>query len=83
MQLLGRKVLVEKIKPQEATASGVIIPMANRKKNEGTVIAVSDKAEFVKVGDTVRYFQGSGVPYEHEGKDCLFLREDHDIELIL
>lgn len=83
MQLLGRKVLVEKIEPKETTASGIFIPLANQKQNEGIVIEVSNNVEFVKVGDKIRYFQNAGVPYIHEGKNCLFLKEDQDIELIL
>lgn len=86
MRVLGNKILVEKIQPKSQTDSGIFIPTKNQKNNEGIVLAIGDKAQFVKVGDKVRYYQNAGVYIEHEGKDCLFLKcnkENSEVEIIL
>ncbi|MGH2666062.1 GroES family chaperonin [Flavobacterium sp.] len=83
MKVIGKRVLVEKIVPAEKTAAGIFIPIANQKQNEGIVLAVGDKTKYIKVGDKVRYYQHAGVYVEHDGKECLFLHEENDIELVL
>lgn len=83
MKIVGTKVLVELSKTKETTESGVFIPVSNRIQNEGTVILVGNKTQFVKVGDKIRYYPQCGTKTEYDGKDCLFLKEDGEIEVIL
>jgi len=83
MKIVGPKVLVEISEPEETTESGVFIPVANRIQNEGTVILVGDRTRFIKVGDKVRYYPHCGSQIEYEGKNCLFLKEVGEVEVIL
>ncbi len=83
MKLIGNKILVEKIEAPEKTPTGIIIPLNKRVENEGTVLFVGPKVSpEIQVGNKVRYYKGFGQPYQHEGKDCLFLKEE-ELELVL
>lgn len=82
MRLIGNNVLIERIVPEEKTASGLFIPKSNQNHNRGIVIAFGPKVDFLSVGDTIQHYKGFGTPYTHEGKNCLFLKAD-EIELIL
>lgn len=83
MRLIGTKVLVEILEPNQQTAAGIILPADKQDKNKGKVLFVGSGVEYLKVGDTVRYYPNSGTYYEFDGKRCLFLREDQDIEVVL
>jgi co-chaperonin GroES (HSP10) len=76
-------VLAEILHTEEKTTSGLILPTDHKNKYRAKVLFAGLKTEYVKVGDTVAYHQGSGVSYTHEGKDCLFLIEDVDIDFIV
>lgn len=83
MQLIGDKILVEKKPKTESTAAGVIIPVANRKDNEGVVLMVGDKVKTVKQGDKVRFYPGAGTLIDYNGKEVYIMRVSSDVELIL
>jgi chaperonin GroES len=84
ISILRDKVLVEIIEPETKTASGIYIPTdASSKTLKGTVLMVGPKVQFVKPGDTVKYYDHCGSIMEYQGKNCIFLKEETDIEVIL
>lgn len=83
MRILHDLVLAEKIIPKQTTSSGIQLSYNDQQKYEAEVIATGEKVKHVKPGDKVRYYQGAGQEYSYEGRDCLFLHEIGDIELIL
>jgi chaperonin GroES len=78
------KVLVQISEAVTQTASGIFLPGEVIKKPlEGKVIMVGPTTKKVKVGDMVRYYDHCGSPIEYQGKDCIFLKEEFDIIVIL
>ncbi len=83
---LKDRVLIEPMKAEEKTASGIIIPdSAKEKPQKGKVVAVGDGKKdepmTVKEGDTVVYGKYAGTEITIDDKDYLIMRED-DILLI-
>lgn len=74
MKPLKRKVLVKPI-IKETTDSGLILPEKSKKQSMGTVIAIGDQVEHCKVGDTVSFYEHSGIPYSIDNVEHLFLEE--------
>lgn len=75
MKIINGYALVEIIKKEKVTESGVIIPGEMLVHDEGIVLDVDPKvSHIVKVGDKVKFSQHSGHEIEHEGKNCKFLR---------
>jgi chaperonin GroES len=89
---LHDRVLVKRLKEEEKTKGGIIIPdTAKEKPIEGKVIAigngrVNDKGEVraldVKVGDTVLFGKYSGTEVKVDGEEHLILREDDILAVI-
>src|SRR6202035_3480169 len=83
---LGDRILVKRIKEEEKTKGGIIIPdTAKEKPQEGKVVAVgrgkkTDEGKVialdVKAGDKVLFGKYSGSEVRIEGEDHLILRED-------
>jgi chaperonin GroES len=83
---LGDRILVKRIKEEDKTKGGIIIPDAAKEKpQEGKVIAVgkgrrSEKGDLiapdVKAGDRILFGKYSGSEVKLEGEDHLILRED-------
>ena len=83
---LGDRILVKRIKEEDKTKGGIIIPdTAKEKPQEGKVIAVgkgkrSDKGDLiapeVKAGDRILFGKYSGSEVKLEGEEHLILRED-------
>jgi chaperonin GroES len=77
---LADRVLIEPVKAETKTASGIIIPdNAKEKPQKGNVVAVGkgtkDEPMTVKSGDTVLYGKYAGTELKLEGKDYLIMRE--------
>ena len=77
---LGDRVVVEPVKAEEKTVSGIIIPNNSQEKpNQGTVVAIPEKNEdnnvTVKVGDTVLYGQYAGTEIDIDGDNYLIMSE--------
>ena len=84
IRLIRDKVLVEIIEPETKTASGIYIPTDSSQKTlKGIVFMVGPEVQFVKPGDTVKYYDHCGSAIEYQGKNCLFLKEKTDIEVVL
>jgi chaperonin GroES len=83
---LQDRVIVKRVKEEEKTKGGIIIPdTAKEKPIEGEVIAVGNgkvnddgkvRPLDVKVGDTVLFGKYSGTEVKIDGEDRLILRED-------
>jgi chaperonin GroES len=83
---LGDRVLIKRIKEEEKTKGGIIIPdTAKEKPQEGKVIAVG-KGKVnedgkvtpldVKAGDRILFGKYSGTEVKLDGEEHLILRED-------
>jgi chaperonin GroES len=89
---LGDRILVKRIKEEERTKGGIIIPdTAKEKPQEGKVVAVgkgkySEEGKLipieVKAGDRILFGKYSGSEFKHEGEDLLILREDDILGII-
>jgi chaperonin GroES len=83
---LGDRILVKRIKEEDKTKGGIIIPdTAKEKPQEGKVVAVgkgkrSEKGDIiapeVKAGDRILFRKYSGSEVKLEGEEHLILRED-------
>jgi chaperonin GroES len=87
IQPLGERVLIEPMKAETKTASGIIIPdTAKEKPLRGTVKAVgktTDGKELdVKIGDTVLYGKFAGTEVELDSESYLIM-EQADILAII
>ena len=89
---LGDRLLVKRVKEEEKTSGGIIIPDAAKEKPiEGKVIAVGngkrgDNGERValevKKGDTVLFGKYAGTEVKIEGEEHLILREDDVLGIV-
>jgi chaperonin GroES len=83
---LGDRILVKRIKEEERTKGGIIIPdTAKEKPQEGKVVAVgkgkvNDEGKLipleVKAGDKILFGKYSGSEVKIEGEEHLIVRED-------
>jgi chaperonin GroES len=83
---LGDRILVKRIKEEDKTKGGIIIPdTAKEKPQEGKVVAVgkgkkTDEGKVialdVKAGDRILFGKYSGSEIKLEGEEHLILRED-------
>jgi len=89
---LGDRILVKRIKEEERTKGGIIIPdTAKEKPQEGKVVSVG-KGKYgddgklipieVKAGDKILFGKYSGSEFKHEGEDLLILREGDILGII-
>ena len=82
---LGDRVLVRRVKEEEKTKGGIIIPdTAKEKPQEGEIVAVGPGARDesgkvqpldVKVGDRVLFGKWSGTEVSISGEDLLIMKE--------
>ena len=89
---LGDRILVKRIKEEEKTKGGIIIPdTAKEKPQEGKVVAVGKGkvaddgklvAPEVKAGDKILFGKYSGSEIKLEGEDLIVLREDDILGII-
>lgn len=89
---LHDRVIVERIKEEEKTKGGIIIPdSAKEKPQEGKVIAVgagkilengNKVALDVKVGDKILFGKYAGTEIKIEGEEFLMMREDDILGVI-
>jgi chaperonin GroES len=89
---LGDRILVKRVKEEERTKGGIIIPdTAKEKPQEGKIVAVGkgkydDNGKLipieVKAGDKILFGKYSGSEFKLEGEDLLILREDDILGII-
>jgi chaperonin GroES len=89
---LHDRVLVQRVKEEEKTKGGIIIPdTAKEKPVEGKVIAVGNgkvledgkvRALEVKPGDRVLFGKYSGQEIKVDGEEMVILREDDIVGIV-
>jgi chaperonin GroES len=84
---LADRVLVQPLKAETKTASGIIIPdSAKEKPQKGNVVAVGpgtkENPVTVKVGYTVLYGKYSGTELKLESNDYLIMRESDILAIV-
>jgi chaperonin GroES len=89
---LHDRVIVERVKEEEKTKGGIIIPdTAKEKPIEGKVVAVGAGKVLddgrrvplqVKAGDRILFGKYAGTDIKIEGKDHLIMREDDIIAIV-
>ena len=89
---LGDRVVVRRVKEDQKTAGGIIIPeTAQEKPQEGEVISVgkgksNDEGKVfpldVKAGDRVLFGKYSGTEIKIEGEEYLIMREEEVLGII-
>ena len=89
---LQDRILVQRVKEEEKTKGGIIIPdTAKEKPVEGRVIAagigkLSEEGKRialeVKKGDRILFGKYSGTEVTIEGEECLIMREDDVLGVI-
>lgn len=80
MQLIGKRILAEKLQQNNTTDAGIILSdSSNLNKHQAKVLQVGPDCTFVTVGDVLKYNANSAVHYPLNGKHCVFLREDQDV----
>jgi chaperonin GroES len=89
---LHDRVIVERMKEEEKTKGGIIIPdTAKEKPVEGRIIAVGAGKVLedgkrvplqVKAGDRILFGKYAGTEIKIEGKDHLIMREDDIIAIV-
>jgi chaperonin GroES len=89
---LGDRILVKRVKEEERTKGGIIIPdTAKEKPQEGKIVAVGKGKRDengklipieVKEGDKILFGKYSGSEFKLEGEDLLILREDDILGII-
>ena len=76
------RIIVEPVKKEERTESGIILPdTAQDKPQEGKVLAVGD-CETIKKDDLVLYPKYSGTEVNHEGQDVLIMSEKEVLAVV-
>ena len=83
---LGDRILVKRIKEEDKTKGGIIIPdTAKEKPQEGKVVAVgkgkrSEKGDIiapeVKAGDRILFGKYAGTEIKIDGEELLIMREE-------
>ncbi|TLT08491.1 co-chaperone GroES [Aliarcobacter thereius] len=75
---LGERVLVERTEIENKTASGIIIPdNAKEKPASAKALAIGNKVEDIKVGDTIIFEQYRGTEIKIDGNDYLVLNVEN------
>ncbi len=89
---LGEKVLVQRLKAEETTAGGIVLPdTAKEKPKRGKVLGVGEgrlldtgerKALQVKKGDEVLFSSYAGTEVKVEGEEMIIM-DENDILAVL
>jgi len=89
---LADKVVAERLKPEETTSGGIVIPdSAKEKPQQGKVIAVGTGHQTesgtvvpftVKAGDRILFSSYAGTEVKVEGKEYLVMPEEDILAII-
>ncbi len=92
VQPLGERILVQRIKAEEKTAGGIVVPeTAKEKPKEGKIISlgtgkVNDNGEKqafdVKEGDRILFESYAGTEVKIDGEEYLIMKEDDILGII-
>ena len=74
---LGDRILVKRIKEEDKTKGGIIIPdTAKEKPQSGKVEAVGDDVKSLKVGDKILFDRYSGSKINIDNVEYLIVKEE-------
>jgi chaperonin GroES len=76
---LGQNVIIERIKEEQKSKSGLIIVSAdkNKERNDfGTIVAVADGIEDMKNGDSVLFSKYAGTVFKENDTEYLIINRD-------
>jgi chaperonin GroES len=89
---LGNRVLLEVVKEEEKTASGIVLPDSAKEKpqtakvvavGEGRLLDNGSRAEVaVSVGDQVLFEKYAGSEVKHEGNEYLVVKDTDIIAIV-
>ncbi len=89
---LGDRVIIEMIKAEEKTASGIYLPESGREKPQiGLIVAVGpgkldedgkNMPMYLKVGDKVLYSKYAGDEYKDDDKEYKIMSQDSVIAVV-
>jgi chaperonin GroES len=89
---LHDRILVKRVKEEEKTKGGIIIPdTAKEKPVEGKVVSVGNgkvmddgkvRPVGVKAGDRILFGKYSGTEVKIDGEECLFVREEDILAIV-
>ena len=92
MRPLGDRVIIEILKAEEQTASGIYLPESGREKPQiGKVVAVGDGKVsddgktlpmYIKVGDSVLYSKYAGDDYKDGDMEYKIMSQDSVIAVV-
>lgn len=75
MKLINGNALVEILKKENKTSSGLILSNEVLVEDEGIVVEVDpDITHIINVGDKVKFNPNNGHDFEYNGKKCKFLK---------
>jgi len=75
MKLTNYKILV--LPEPKKTDSLIILSEKDQKDDDGKVVLIGEKVDWLKPGDKIRkYHQVKGVPIDYNGQDCILLNAD-------
>ncbi len=73
---LGRRVLIEPLKPVEKTSSGLFIPdSAQQAPQEANVISIGSEVKDIAIGDRVIYSHYAGTKLDYDGHSYIVVEE--------
>lgn len=73
----GAKVLIKRLKAEEKTAGGIILPdSAQEKPQKGEIISVGGDCKYAKAGQTVLFPKWGGTELEEGGESYIILKEE-------
>jgi chaperonin GroES len=73
---LNDRILISRLKSEQKTASGIIIPDTAQEKTQlGKVIAAGE-SKILKDGDTILFGKYSGTEVKLDGNEYLILKEE-------
>ncbi len=91
IKLLGDRILVQQLKQEEVTASGIVLPASaeKEKKSQGKVVALGNGEEIsklgIKEGDTVIFgkYSGEEIEIDKEEYKILYVGKEKDSSDVL
>jgi chaperonin GroES len=84
IQPLGENVLVEPMKSDAKTASGIVLPDTSEEKSqEGIIIAIGDDKKIkVKKGQKIIYSKYSGSEIKVGDRECLIVKNEDILAIV-
>jgi chaperonin GroES len=91
IKLLGDRILVQQLKQEEVTASGIVLPSSaeKEKKSQGKIVALGNGGEIAKLGlkegDTVIFgkYSGEEIEVDKEEFKILYVGREKDSSDVL